>query len=244
MEYRYSVVVPAHNESATLDISIKRLVESIKGEAEIIIVENGSQDDTWVVAKRLEANYSLVRAIQSRPGKGAAILAGWSVAKTDLLMFIDADLSPSPIILEKLYDAMRTQNCDCAIADRFLTESVVKRKVARKLISRVWAYLASVVLGVPYADFQCGAKAIKTSNRERLSKETVERGWCFDLDLILWHLANGKRISRIAVEWNEDTTPARKSTLSITKALPEFLRALINFRKRHRGHSYTRYCQA
>ena len=233
MPYDYSVVVPAYNEANTLMQAVERLHAFLSSQpecVEIIIVENGSTDDTSRVAQWLEYRLDSVKTLTSSKGKGQAIIKGWLESDSDILMFIDADLSPSPEVLPRLYK-LESETRGVACADRFLKESYVERSFGRKLVSRIWTTLVATSLPLRYMDYQCGAKAIHKDNLERIKKETTFRDWCFDLELLLWHKDNKKPITRVWVDWKEETLGGRKSKLPILKTSFDFLKRLIQLRK-------------
>jgi glycosyltransferase involved in cell wall biosynthesis len=91
-----SIVIPAYNESARLASTLSALLEHLAGtDAEIVVVDDGSRDDTAVVVRRMLAGVPRARIVQlpENRGKGAAVRAGVAVATGDALVFMDADLA-------------------------------------------------------------------------------------------------------------------------------------------------------
>src|SRR3990167_3083771 len=123
MPFDYSLVVPAFNEAPTLAKAVEKLV-SFCGrqpeQIEILLVENGSTDETWLLTQALSREHPSLRALRCPcKGKGSAILHGWKSASAPVVLFLDADLSPSLETLPSLYQAVLNTG-GCAVADRFL----------------------------------------------------------------------------------------------------------------------------
>lgn len=233
MSLPFSVVVPAHNEAFTLTDALEILVRYLNQqpvETELILVENGSSDETWCRAQDFERKHAHVRAIQSPLGKGAAILAGWKVAQHPIVVFIDADLSPSLETIPHLVaEVERTGGC--VVADRFLRTSHVTRSWSRRCLSFGWALVASLLLPLPFMDYQCGAKAIPASWVPWIDEETSIRDWGFDLECLCWVWRQGLGITRVPTTWVESRFPERVSHVPILRTSLKFLRQVLQLRK-------------
>lgn len=233
-----TIVVPAHNEALVIASTMRQLVQWRDEQdlcAHIIIVENGSTDDTYAIAKEMASQNPNVSVIQSTSGKAQAILTGWLYAPAEVLMFIDADLSPSPTVLTPLLSAIN-KGADLACADRFLITSSVTRSRTRSLVSMVWARIVSMSLPLPFQDYQCGAKALRGEWLSWVIQNTKDRSWFFDTELLAMLRLKQVSIVRVPVCWKEDTISDRHSTLPITRTSFQFLRALFALRSRLRSH--------
>ena len=98
---QYSIVVPAYNEGARLGGTLEEILEHIDGQgwnAEVLVVDDGSSDDTVGVAEKFAAGHPALRIIRNpgNRGKGYSVRNGMLQAKGKVLLFTDADLS-SPI---------------------------------------------------------------------------------------------------------------------------------------------------
>ena len=238
MTFDYTIIIPARNESATLLPAMERLAsfcESQPEVIEVILVENGSTDATWLQTQILTSTYVFIKAHQSDPGKGSAILEGWRHASSPVVLFLDADLSPSLETLPHLYQEVKRTG-GCAVADRFLKTSRVERSFKRECISRMWAFLVSHLLPLPFMDYQCGAKAFPCVFLESIRQETTGRDWGFDLELLLWFQKHGLSISRVPTVWTERGFSERKSSLPIIRTSFQFLRRLFQLRREIRSH--------
>src|SRR5882762_3899277 len=109
-----SIVVPAYNEAARLGTTLRAILDYLNGteqNAELIVVDDGSQDDTAVVAERAVADCGAVsaRVIRYQPnrGKGYAVRVGLLAAAADVALFSDADLSTPITETPRLVDPIR-----------------------------------------------------------------------------------------------------------------------------------------
>ena len=234
MPFDYSIVIPAFNEAPTLVQAVRELVSFCARQPkqiEILLVENGSTDETWLLAQTLSRDLNL-RALRCPcKGKGAAILHGWKNADAPIVLFLDADLSPSLETLPSLYKAV-LKTGGCAVADRFLPESRVHRSLVRELFSRSWAHLASMSPPLPFMDYQCGAKALRADLVAMIECETQARDWFFDIDFLCQLYGRGIPIERVPVLWEECVFNERRSHLPLFQTSWRFLRGLHQLRRR------------
>lgn len=169
-----SVVVPARNESGNIRAALER-IPVLGKQTEVIFVEGNSVDDTWEVIQREVAAYEGPHRVQvlQQPGKGKwdAVFAGFAVAKGDVLVIQDGDLTAPPEDLPKFYDAIAAGACEFANGCRLVypMESQAMRFL-NLLGNKFFAAALSFVLGQPIKDSLCGTKMMLRSDYERLLK--------------------------------------------------------------------------
>jgi glycosyltransferase involved in cell wall biosynthesis len=158
-----SIVVPLYNEEESLpELSewINSVLTSAKLTYELILVDDGSRDNSWAVIEELKQKYTEVRGVQFRRnyGKSAALHTGFNLARGQVVITMDADLQDSPeeipemrrMIVEEGYDVI--SGWKKKRYDPFL-----RKKVPTKLFN--WA--ARRVSGIRLHDFNCGLKAYR-----------------------------------------------------------------------------------
>jgi len=125
-----SIVVPCYNESKTLETIISRvLVADVSGlEREIIIVDDGSQDDSVNIAKALAERSPNIRVLEHRinRGKGAALRTGFQAAIGDIILVQDADLEYSPSDYPRLLAPILDDRADVVYGSRFRSGSEMR----------------------------------------------------------------------------------------------------------------------
>lgn len=173
-EIRCSVVVPARNESGNVRAALER-IPVLGGQTEVIFVEGHSDDDTWAVIQREVAAYEGPHRVQylQQPGKGKwdAVFAGFAVAKGDVLVIQDGDLTAPPEDLPKFYEAIASGRCEFANGCRLVYPMEKQAMRFLNLLgNKFFAAALSFVLGQPIKDSLCGTKMLLRSDYERLLK--------------------------------------------------------------------------
>jgi len=202
---RLSVVVPAFNEEKRIVDGLEELMAVLDAATtEIVVVDDGSTDDTVPVAEDALVNWprKSVLSLPSNAGKGAAVKAGVVAASGSTIVFMDADMSTDLRDLQLLLTALDTAHV--AIGSRSHESSdVVRRPPLRALMNRMFGMLVATTTTLPYMDTQCGFKAFRAPVAKLLFHGlTVER---FGFDAALLDLATrlGLLIQTVPVRWSD-----------------------------------------
>lgn len=203
----YSLVIPAYNESnrirPTLD-EIIRYVQQQKWDAEILVVDDGSRDDTAAIVREYSGWYPQVQLIQNpgNRGKGFSVRNGMLHARGDICLFTDADLSSPITEAEKLFDAIHA-GADIAIGSRWLRAEMQteRQPLYRQAFGRIFNVLLRLVLGLHFMDTQCGFKAFRREAAQQIfPKQKIER-WGFDPEILFVARRLNLRTVEIPVLW-------------------------------------------
>ena len=215
------VCVPTYNEIAIIEESLKRISHELSRlpcSWHIVVCDNGSTDGTGKkVVGCAFPNVTLFTV--GEKGKGAAILAGASFARSnsaDLFCFIDADISPHPRHIVEFYDLLKRDYADVVIGSRFIDSSQVRWNVFRTATSRIFNWIRGIFLTIPVRDTQCG---LKIFNQKALDTLEIcrEKTWFIDMEFLAYASAGDLRILEKPIEWNEHLFPGRHSKLSVTR---------------------------
>ncbi len=206
----YSIVIPAYNESERITASLDKILAYIaeqKWVAEVIVVNDGSRDNTADIIRGYMRQNPIVRLVENpgNKGKGYSVRHGMMEARGYVLLLTDADLSSPIYEAPKLFAAIE-QGADIAIGSRWLQkETQTKRQpFYRQVSGRVFNGMLRVVLGLRQKDTQCGFKAF--TRRAALAifpPQRIER-WGFDPEILFLGQRFGLRIDEIPVEWAND----------------------------------------
>jgi SAM-dependent methyltransferase len=177
-----SVVIPARNEAGNIESAVTRTPEM--GEwTELILVEGHSKDNTWEEIERVAKQHS-DRKIrihrQSGKGKGNAVREGFDLARGELLMILDADLTMPPEELPKFYQAMVSRKCEFANGCRLVYP--MEQRAMRFLnmcANKCFSLIFSWLLGQPVKDTLCGTKAMMAEAYKRIA---ANRSYFGDFD--------------------------------------------------------------
>jgi dolichyl-phosphate beta-glucosyltransferase len=203
----YSIVIPAYNETnrirPTLD-AILHYVEEQKWNAEILVVDDGSRDDTAEIVRTYARSHPLIQLISNpgNRGKGFSVRNGMLHARGEICLFTDADLSSPLGESEKLFEAIR-QGADVAIGSRWLRAELQteRQPLYRQLFGRIFNLLLRLLLGLHFMDTQCGFKAFRRPAAQAIFPlQKIER-WGFDPEILFLARRMGLRVAEVPVVW-------------------------------------------
>ena len=207
---QYSIIVPAYNESARIGGTLERILEHLKGQewsAEIVVVNDGSRDDTTEVVCRFAAEHPQVRLIENpgNQGKGFAVRNGMLNARGRVLLFTDADLSSPISEASKLFTALE-KGADVAIGSRWLDPLLQfqRQSLKRQVMSRTFNLFIRAVLTFPYRDTQCGFKAFTRRAAEMIFPLQRITRWGFDAEIIYLAHRMKLKVVEVPVAWGHD----------------------------------------
>jgi dolichyl-phosphate beta-glucosyltransferase len=228
----YSIVIPAYNETARIGnalVQVLRCVHERKWPAEILVVNDGSADDTASVVRRFAAANPEIRLIENgeNRGKGYSVRNGVLNASGDIVMFTDADLS-SPIEEAELLFAALRGGADIAIGSRWLERNrqTTQQPLYRQFFGRCFNGVTRLVMRLPFADTQCGFKAFRRSAAQTIFQlQRIER-WGFDPELLFIALKRGYTIREVPVTWGHD----ERSRISYLKDGWKMLEEIVRIR--------------
>ncbi len=200
-------IIPAYNESVRIRPTLHallRYVQEQNWEAEILVVNDGSSDDTAQIVREYGRSHPQVLLLENpgNRGKGFSVRNGMLHARGDICLFTDADLSSPMTEAQKLFDAM-DRGADVAIGSRWLrTELQTERQpLYRQAFGRIFNLALRVILGLRFADTQCGFKAFRRDAAQRIfSLQRIER-WGFDPEILFLARRAGLRVEEVPVLW-------------------------------------------
>ncbi|HKV93201.1 MAG TPA: dolichyl-phosphate beta-glucosyltransferase [Candidatus Angelobacter sp.] len=209
-EPQYSIIVPAYNENARIGGTLERILEHLNRQgwsAEIVVVNDGSRDDTTEVVGRFAAKHPQVRLIENpgNQGKGYAVRNGMLNARGKVLLFTDADLSSPITEATKLFAALE-KGYDVAMGSRWLDPSLQfqRQSLKRQLMSRTYNLFIRGVLTFPYHDTQCGFKAFTRRAAEMIFPLQRIKRWGFDAEIIYLAHHMKLQVAEVPVAWGHD----------------------------------------
>ncbi|MBM4041721.1 MAG: glycosyltransferase family 2 protein [Planctomycetes bacterium] len=206
----FSIVVPAYNESADIEAALEA-AEAFLGDSglpgEVIVVDDGSTDDTAQLVARYAERHPVVRLLRNERnrGKGHSVRRGVLAARGQVVLFSDADESTPFTEAPKLLDALRPGGADVAIGSRALPESRLERPQPwlRRLMGWVFRGLVRLIVLRGLRDTQCGFKAFRAeAAREVFRRQTLE-GFAFDVEVLFIARKLGYHIAEVPVLWRD-----------------------------------------
>lgn len=232
-----SVVVPAHNEArriAPLLEALRGPAARVGGIAEIIIVDDGSTDDTAALCRAANVPGLRVQSLPGNQGKGAAIRAGLAAATGAIVAYVDADNS-APLGDLPAMRARLDAGADLVAGVRSGPGAPRSRRApGRRLFSLGLRTLARLALKIECPDPQCGFKVMRRAVARDYAAVQRIGGFAFDLELL--HLAHrrGWRVANHPIRWID----APGSHVSPLRDIPRFLRDILRIRRFARQGAY------
>ena len=208
-----SIVIPSFNEERRLPPTLESIAKHIlerRPNTEVIVVDDGSSDQTAAVAESCRNRIPRLRVVSNgrNRGKGFSVRHGSLEACGEVVLFTDADLSSPIEEAEKLLAALKSH--DVAIGSRAVDRSLIEVHESRfrEFAGIVFNRIVRLMLGLPFVDTQCGFKAFR---RERcriiFEQQTIDR---FGLDPELLYLARHHKLSIVEVPVRWAHSPATK----------------------------------
>jgi dolichyl-phosphate beta-glucosyltransferase len=207
---QYSIVIPAYNEAARIPATLEAVTACVRARgwsAEIVVVDDGSRDTTADVVQGFARRNPAVRLLENpgNRGKGYSVRNGLLRSLGEIVMFTDADLSAPIEEAEGLFAAI-ARGADIAIGSRWLERSrqTIRQPFYRRFFGRCFNGVTRAVMGLPFADTQCGFKAFTRDAAQTVFQlQTIDR-WGFDPEILFIALKRGYRIEEVPVSWAHD----------------------------------------
>jgi dolichyl-phosphate beta-glucosyltransferase len=214
-----SVIVPSYKEGKRLGSNLKEIKDYLKDknfDYEVLVVVDGSPDNTAEVARSYKDKFESLRVIDNKKnhGKGYVVRQGLLEAKGDVRVFLDADGSTSINHLNTFLPQFK-KGYDVVIGSRDIKGAYIQvhQPKYREVMGDMGNWLIRIVLGLwSYPDTQCGFKMLNAKAAEEIASRMVVDRFGFDFELIILAKKMGFKVKQMPVRWmNEEG-----STVSLT----------------------------
>ena len=235
-----SVIIPAYNESRRLPetlVLINDYLQRQKFSSELLIIDDGSTDNTVKVVREFKQRIPSLRLIenQNNRGKGAVVRQGMLEAAGDWRLFADADNSTPITELDKLLPWQDAY--PIIIGSRYLQPGSIKIKQPwkRRLISRTCNFVIQASLLPGIYDTQCGFKLFSAQAADQIFPRQSMTGWSFDIEVLTIARSLGLGIKEVPVDWFD----AKRSTFHAARDTGAFIREFYQIWNNVRSEVYT-----
>lgn len=237
---KLSVVIPAYNEETNLKKGVlqdvEQYLEQQKLDYEVVVVDDGSDDQTKEIIKEKILNNENFRLIENKHGgKAMAVMTGMLESQGEIVLFTDMDQATPIDQLENFIPRLEEGN-DIVIGSRHGRKGA---PLVRKLAAWVFAVLRNMILGMPFADTQCGFKAFNRKSIDKIIPK-IKSEWGvvhfkggavnagFDVELLYLAKKYGFNIAEVSVEWNYVDTERVQVIKDALAAIYDMLRIRWN----------------
>lgn len=216
-----TIVIPAYNEAERLPPTLRTIREFVP-DADVVVVDDGSNDGTEEVAR---ARGVRVLSYRDNRGKGHALRVGMMAATGDHVLFTDADLSTPIHELPRLLDGLR-RGFDIVIGSRKREGARLIRRQPwlRETLGKGFTLLSQIILGVRATDFTCGFKAFtRAAARAVFSRSTIDR-WGFDSEILFIAQRLGLRMAEVPVTWEDNRQTKVRLGADVVRSFVDLVR--------------------
>lgn len=229
-----SVIIPAYNEEKRITVTlldIDKYLSRQNYDYEIIVVSDGSKDNTAEVVRGFQAKIRNLRLIDNKEnhGKGYAVKQGMLEARGDYRLFTDADNSTTIDHLDKFFPFFK-EGYEIVIGSIEVKGAEVEERAAfyRRWLGRISKYIIRIVAGLwEIHDSQRGFKLFAKGAAEAIfSKQTIMR-WGFDIEILAIAKKMGFKIKEVAVDW-KNPGESKVSLKSYLRTFQELLKIKYN----------------
>jgi dolichyl-phosphate beta-glucosyltransferase len=205
-----TIIIPAYNEQSRLPGTLDRIIEYMQTAGwerwEIVVVDDGSTDDTAAVAEAAHRANACVRVLRNpgNRGKGYAVRHGMLDSEMEWRLLSDADLSAPIEELGKLWNAVKGAEASVAIGSRALDRSLigVHQPGFRETAGKVFNLAMQAFIGLHLRDTQCGFKLFRGDVAKQVfERQQIER-FGFDVEALFVARKLGFQIAEVPVRWN------------------------------------------
>jgi dolichyl-phosphate beta-glucosyltransferase len=232
-----SVVIPAYNEAERIRPGLEQILQYVQAtglDCELILVDDGSSDDTAEVVRRHLNGALPLRVIRQDPnqGKAAAVKRGILAATGRFVGYADADMSTPFAEIDRFLQAL-ADGADIAIGSRSIAgaDVQVRQPLPRALAGKLFGAFTRLVLLPGINDSQCGFKFFRREVARDLFSRQRLTGWAFDAELLYLAWRLGYRVVQIPVRWMNDPN----TKVKMLSAGPRMVWDVLRIRWLHRG---------
>jgi dolichyl-phosphate beta-glucosyltransferase len=228
-----SIIIPAYNEAARIGATLgvlRKYLESQRWSTEVVVVNDGSSDDTGRVARSFAMQWPSLRLIDNGKncGKGYSIKNGIHKARGTVALFTDADLSSPAEEMPKILNPIFEGVADVTFGSRALDRSLigVHQSSFREFSGKVYNFFVQFLTGLHFKDTQCGFKAFRRLDILPVFDRQRIKRFGFDPELLYIAQKRGLRLREIPVRWNH----VEGTKVSMTKDSAQMFLDLLRIR--------------
>ena len=239
MSIKLSVVIPMFNEekicaetARTLDSYLRTCFQA--EEYEILFVNDGSRDRCADIISSLSMERVRLAGYPDNRGKGSAVREGVLAAQGEYILYTDCDLAYGTEVIGKMYREAVKCGCDILIGSRNISrDGYAGYTPLRRLMSKTYIKVISLIAGFHYTDSQCGIKCLRKEIAHRIFSECTTNGFAFDLEMLILADIYGASVAEYPVSIINHRQS--ESKVSPVKDALRMIRDVRRMKKQHRG---------
>jgi len=232
-----SIVIPAYNEESKIIATLESIIDFLSKKNysyEIIVVDDGSRDNTYHITKNFaEKNKNvLVLKNQKNEGKGSAIKKGVMSAQGEYILFMDADHSTPINEIDKMLSWLESnKHYGFVFGSRYVNGAkiLIKEPFLRILLGKIYHYIVKIFILRGVKDYNCGFKVFRKEVAKTLFSQLSCKDYTFDVELLLLSKLLGYRFKEIPVVWTHNIHSKVRPFIDGIKSFFGILKIKINY---------------
>ena len=183
-----SIIIPTYRQEKTIIedlLRIKRVLDTIRYEYEMIVVVDGKVDKTATKVAKIQSSKLKCIAYDQNHGKSYAVRTGMKQARGDYVMFIDSGMEIDPNSISMLLEHMEWYQADIIVGSKRHPASIVRYSLMRRILSYGYYYIVKILFGLNVRDTQAGIKIFRKRVLERILPRLVEKKFAGDLEILV-----------------------------------------------------------
>lgn len=202
---KLSILLPAYNEETRIFencLTVSAIISKITLEYEIIVINDGSADNTYREIERACNTDSHIIAVDSQPnqGKGHALCMGTKAATGEYIAFCDADLELNPALLEDFIIRLQKEKADVVIGSKMHPQSKVNYPLVRRIYSWGYYLFLWILFHLSVKDTQTGLKLFRADALKPVMEVILVKRFAFDIEVLALLNSRGFKIISAPVE--------------------------------------------
>lgn len=205
-----SIIIPCYNEQDRLPSTLKRVVEYLSSsthtEFEILVIDNGSTDNTKKIVEEMSVYHPEIRLMSHKSyGKGWAVKQGMMEAKGEYRLFMDADNSTDISHLETMLPYLQ-QGYGIVISSRRIVGAVITKPQPwhRQILGNIFAGTVRIIVPLGIKDTQNGFKLFTAKVADDIFPRQSMYFWAFDIEILAIAKKRGYKIKEVPITWKND----------------------------------------
>ena len=186
---KISVILPVYTEGGCIYRNLLEACDtfdSFKLDYELIVVDDGSSDNTFEQARKIRSERVKVVRYELNQGKGNALKHGFKFASGELVAFLDGDLDLHPGQIMTFIRYLEKHDADIVIGSKHHPDSLVSYPLNRRFLSQAYSSLIKFLFDLDISDTQVGFKLFRYDVLEKVLPRIVVKKYAFDLELLLY----------------------------------------------------------
>ena len=230
---KFSLCIPMYNEASIIKDTANTLHEYMSAnfeDYEILFSNDGSKDDCGKIVEEMNLPNVRVVGYEQNMGKGYAVRTAMLAAEGDVIMFTDADLAYGTDVIKQVYDTFAANpDAQMVIGSRNLHKDGYEGYTfIRKIASKTYIKVLSIVGGFKLSDSQCGCKAFRGDAAKKIFSRCEVNRFAFDFECILWAVKFGMKIVEMPVK----IINHRESKVNVLRDSFNMVRDILKMKKR------------